>query len=408
MAHLGEAQSLIKNYGLKKQSHFSLVNFYSNLSIKTIEDFKTDDHDSNNQKESEPLFLLITGEGPIEASTRTASAISWIQQYFSSKSPEWLNFSVINVGIAGSLNTKLKVKSSFMVRSYYLAHQEVPFYQSFQTAAYHPPSLFQKHKSKNQLDFVDCVTSFERVLNQNKANLLHGIADLVDREGWGVAFASKEAHVPFFSLKIVSDIAGNPGACELIREQKEEYSELIFQNLKYYFLNDSTSLLKSLPKEKNEVNFPAGFHFTHSTKHQFLNLMEKIALKEDISCIDLIEKLVKHREVKNILAMEILPKEKTKKFIEFLEKKLSPVKKQIDHRLQELKNNFHQHQIKISFDPILEKDFAQISFEVKDDTDLKEKAKVLSDLSIKSFTRIMNGELEHPHHDLHDHIHKES
>ena len=173
MAHLGEAQGVIDLFNLKRV---------------TPQVF-----------EGELLVCLITGEGPFEAATLTASQLG--QKKFTS---------VINLGIAGSMSEDLSIGSIHPVRSVYLVIDGKPQFKSF----------------KSFESGLDCVTSFERILNKDKALPLTGLGSLVDREAWGVATAAKSAGIPFQSYKLISDMAGTLGACEVAREKSDEWSHL--------------------------------------------------------------------------------------------------------------------------------------------------------------------------------------
>lgn len=125
---------------------------------------------------SEEMLLLITGEGPFEASTKTALTLG---QYPINE--------VINLGIAGSLDSNLQKEDVVEVRCFYLSHENKPFFKSFPTG-----------KSG-----FDCVTSFERILSPEKAVPLKGVARIVDREGWGIAMACKTKGVSLRAIKVI-------------------------------------------------------------------------------------------------------------------------------------------------------------------------------------------------------------
>lgn len=222
MAHMGEAQSVIETFHLKRIS--------------------------SQLYESELLSCLITGEGPFEAATQTAALLG--QKKFGS---------VINLGIAGSLSSEHKVGEIHPVRSIYLAIDGKPQFKSFKS-----------------LDTgLDCLTSFERILSPSKAEQLSGVAHLVDREAWGVAMAAKNLGVPFSSFKLISDEAGSLGACELSREMARDWSEKLA-----LFLEKILAL--ETPSETPLFTLP-GFHLTFSTRHQLEQMIKKIALREELT-----------------------------------------------------------------------------------------------------------------------------
>ena len=179
MAHLGEAQALIEEFELKKISPH---------------------HFENGQ-----LILLITGEGPFEAASLTS--------YFLGKRDVK---QIINLGIAGSLNDKMSIGEIYSIRSLYLAIDGKPQFKSFKLAE----------------EGVDAITSFERILRPEKARPLSAIAQIVDREAWGVALSAKNFSIPFECAKLISDRAGEIGACELIREEAYSFSQKLSAYLK--------------------------------------------------------------------------------------------------------------------------------------------------------------------------------
>jgi nucleoside phosphorylase len=327
MAHIGEAQSLIEVFGMKeiKPHLFSNENF----------------------------LLLITGEGPIEALTRTALTI-----------PTMNITEIVNVGIAGALSDDLKVGDIVPVRTIYLVQDLKPQFKTFQS--------FEKGH--------DCITSFERILDPAKTEKLKGIGHLVDREAWGVAMAAKSSGIPFKSIKLISDVAGSIEACELVREKAQEFgsklAEISAQNLNL---------------EKSPQVFELqGFHFTFTSRHRVLNLLHKLSLKKGLTQDEALKILPLHE----LKSLEVSPKEKTKKLIESLEDQLDPKRKFINSRLETLNKNFEKKGLRLQTDPQLERPKVTISFEAGSDLELKEKLQALESLSLKDFSALMNGELD--------------
>lgn len=328
MAHLGEALGVIDKFKLEKIK----PDLYKN----------------------EAMVLLLTGEGPFEAATKTALALG----SFEIKE-------VLNLGIAGTLSSELNVGDTVQVRSIYLINELRPHYKSF-------PS--------QDVGF-DCLTSFERILDPEKVKILRGLGHLVDREAWGVAYASKTAGIPFRSYKMISDIAGTQAACELVKEDVFNFSLLLSEKL-------STLIHQEINLKKE--NYPTGFHFTFTTSHRFKVLLTKLEVKMEKSE----EEILLDVSLDELRALEITPKEKTKLLIERLEHLLDPTKKNLTHVHKELTEQFSQEAIKIQIDPNWEDPKAILSFEVKDDLDIQDKIHSLKKLSIKKFTRIMNGEID--------------
>lgn len=171
MAHPGEALGVIEKFNLKRVT----ADLFS----------------------GENLMLLLTGEGPMEAAIKTALLL-----------PKHPFTEVINLGIAGTLSDEFKVGEIHEVRSLYLVQDLKPSFKTFQASE----------------RGLDCLTSFERILDPDKSLRLKGIGTLVDREAWGIVMTAKAHGIKFSSYKIISDVAGSLSACELVKENAPVFS----------------------------------------------------------------------------------------------------------------------------------------------------------------------------------------
>lgn len=325
MAHLGEAQGVIQLFKLKRSTPQLFV--------------------------GETLSCLITGEGPFEAATATAAQLG--SGKFNS---------VINLGIAGSFSTNYSVGQIYPVRSIYLVIDGKPQFKSF----------------KGHEAGVDCLTSFERILNAEKALALSGVAELVDREAWGVAMAAKNSSTPFSSYKLVSDLAGTLGACELVKEKAEIWS----QKLALYLQNLIT--IEAVPLEIREL---PGFHLTFSTRHQFDQMLKKISLRDGLSLDEVMSSLPL-----NPLREEItLPKERTRKLLDHMEGRLDPLKEKLKNALLKFKSPFDKKGITLQHDVSWESPELKIIFEVASNEELKDKLQALQSLNLKPFEELRSG-----------------
>jgi hypothetical protein len=278
--------------------------------------------------------------------------------------PQYKFTQIINLGIAGTLKNNLKVGDFISVRTLYLVQDLKPSFKTFQADP----------------EGVDCITSFERILNLEKAQPLKGIGDLVDREAWGVAMAAKTAGLPFRSYKVISDLAGTMEACELVRLRASEFSEKLAEGMSHIL-----HLTKKVPEK---LNLP-GFHFTHSTEHRFLDLVHKLAIKNEKTMEEILGEM-KHHELKTL---DLLPKERTKRLLEMMNHLIDPTKKKIQEKIQFVVNEFSKNGFKLHIDSQLENPKVSITFEVQEDKELHEKAEHLKNLSLAEFTKIMNGDL---------------
>lgn len=324
MAHLGEAQGVIDLLGLER----SAENLY----------------------ESKDYILLITGEGPFEAATAVSATIA--RYKFSH---------AYNLGIAGSLNEKLTIGSVHPIRSIYLVIEGKPQFKTFQC----------------QEAGLDCITTFERILNPDKAQALKGLGDLVDRESWGVGFACKQHSIPFTAFKIVSDQAGSLEACELVKTKAMHFAELISNEAKRIFKSNDDLVLE-------------GFHFTFSTKIQFQQKLQMLSLRDDKTDHQIIGEL----GIEELRDLKILPKERTKLLLNKMDQKLDPLKEKIDGYLKDWKGPWLNRGITIQNDPSFENAEVTISFKASSDEELGDKIVELSKLTLNPYLKLREGHVE--------------
>ena len=147
LAHRGEAQIFIK--GLKSIS----PNFY----------------------QGEDYAVLICGEGVFEASKLGA----YVQTFDR----------VLNFGIAGALEEALELEKIYPIRTHYLHENDRPQFKSF-------TSLIGE---------LDCITSFNRVFDDEFAKELSMYAQIVDREAWLMAKICSDHNKEFQSYKLISE-----------------------------------------------------------------------------------------------------------------------------------------------------------------------------------------------------------
>ncbi len=327
MAHMGEAQSVIESFKLNKIRPDLFKN--------------------------EEIVLVITGEGPFEAATKTALVLG-----------EFKFTNVINLGIAGTLDSSLEIGSIHPVRTIYLLQELKPQFKSFKA--------FDKG--------LDCLTSFERILHPEKAQKLKGLGALIDREAWGVAMAAKTAGVPFESYKLISDLAGTIDACELVREDALAYSHKLSEFLQTH-----------LPKTKPlaEVFSIPGFYFTFSTEHKFQTLLKKLSIKEDKTTNDILDSL----PLSELLQKKTSPKQKSLELLKIMEDRVDPIRKNLEDKKSLWLKDFEKNGIKVHTDPLWENETVTVTIEISSEEELTRKALALQSLSLKPFHDLMNGEL---------------
>lgn len=327
MAHLGEALGVIEKFNLKRIT----ADLFS----------------------GENLMLLLTGEGPMEAAIKTALLL-----------PQHPFIEVINLGIAGTLDEQFQVGEIHQVRSLYLVQDLKPSFKTFQSS------------DKG----LDCLTSFERILDKNKAEKLKGIGTLVDREAWGIAMTAKTHGIKFSSYKIISDVAGSLSACELVKESAAVFSAALAD-----FLDTKLNSKDSKPQEALKFQ---GFYFTFSTEHKFKTLLNKLSIKENVSE----EKVLESLPLKDLNERKLLPKERTRLLMEEMENRIDPTKMILIQKKNSWSLDFEKNGIKVQTDPLWENPVVTLSMEVSSDQDLKAKLLKLNTLSLKPFTDLMNGD----------------
>ena len=327
MAHLGEAQSVIELFQLKRTTPHLF--------------------------EGEALTCLITGEGPFEAATATAALLA--QKTFTN---------VINLGIAGSLSNDFQVGEIHPVRSIYLVIEGKPQFKSF--------------KSFDQ--GLDCVTSFERILTSDKAMILTGVAALIDREAWGVAMAAKKAAVNFSSYKLISDQAGSLGACEMVKDKAQEWSQKLALFLATKITGDNI---------KREVSEYPGFYFTFTTRHQFDHLVTMLSIREKKSIAEILNEL----PFETLRELKLSPKDRARKLLSTLEDKVDPLKARLKSELFKWKAPFEKKGITLNTDQTWETPEVKVSFSIQTDEDLKKVIGELNELSLEVFQNLRSGHL---------------
>lgn len=327
-AHMGEAQSIIELFNLQKKDHSLFV--------------------------GEDLLLLITGEGPFEASTKVALILG-----------SYPITEIINLGVAGSLSEDYGIEEILPIRTSYIAIDLKPGFKTFQLGD----------------EGVDCITSFERILEKDKAQKLRGVAHLVDRELWGVAISAKTAGISLKAYKIVSDMAGTMEACEVVKDHAENLSLKLALFLK--------KLLKQeIEAPEQEILLP-GFHFTFTMKHRLESLLKKLSLKLGLTTPELLKTLPSESDYP-----DTKPKERARLFLLHLEDLLDPTRKILQLKKEQWLSPLKNSGIKVQTDPIWEDEKVNFSFDVQNNEELQEKIRILSHFSLTPYQRILQGELD--------------
>ncbi len=296
-------------------------------------------------------YLLIMGEGPIEASNQ----VSYVLGQF----PE-IN-EVFNFGVAGVLGD-LELNQVVEARHGYLWNHTRPEFKSYPLG-------------EGELDIV---TSMERILSFEEAQKLLPMGVLVDREAWGVGLSCKMFRRPLKTFKYLSDKAGELGACELVKDKAKEASEILLET---YLRHD--------PKSKDLASGFSleGFYFTTAMERERDQLLERLSLKYK-------------KEKKELITQNLLSeiKEKTpqakmraKILIDHLRMMTDPECYEVQSKLINLFKPFEDKGIKISFDPQFEKEEIGIQFRTHSNL-IPSQMELLQTLPWEKLRKILSGE----------------
>lgn len=337
-AHRGEAQAFLNKF------KFNSVDFFFDGL------FKSDD-----------LYLLITGEGPQIASEKTISVLT----KFNDDIDE-----VYNIGVAGSLNPKCIRHELFWIRTAYAHHAERLEFKSF--------------SSTNTMAKNDCITAFSRVLDLEEKTKLSLFADIVDRELWAVASATQMFRKPFLALKIISDDfeSSEFDICQIIKEEAPLFSEKLLAE----FLNKTkmNSISNRVATNNIFLDDP-DFYFTTSQARKLTSLIQSLSLlKVDASKLN----------IQSIKELELLPKERTRILLVFLNDELNPMAKKIRSSLESALKSLNDASITTNFDNDFEQDWLGLTMKIQSSRDLEKIKNALKIFSYEDFKKVLNGDID--------------
>lgn len=340
-AHRGEAQAFLAS------ENFKPVDFYFDGLLK-----------------SEKTYLLITGEGVQITSEKTIAVLS----RFGEEIDE-----VFNLGVAGSLNSKLKKYDLIWVRTSFAHHAEKLEFKSF--------------TSNSEKTNHDCMTAFTRVLNLEERKKLSLFADLVDRELWAVASAAHLFKKPFHSLKIVSDemLPEQEDICKFVKAEAPRFSEKL---LAEYHRKEGRTAVQPVVAETTFIA-DKDFYFTVSQERKLLSTLEGLRLRGTAE-----EALLKDPFVRSLKEQDLLPKERTRLLLLFLTEKLNPISKIIRENIEESLSPLKEARIAATYDNDFEEDWINLSVRIQSSRDLERVKNALKIFSYEDFKNILNGEFD--------------
>lgn len=347
-AHRGEAQAFFNEWEfLPVDFHFTGL-------------FKSSEH-----------YLLITGEGPKDASEKTVSVLAVFKDEISS---------VFNIGIAGSLTSKLKVHDHVWVRSSYAQNAKRCEFKSFTT---------KFHQS------IDCMTVNTRVTTAEEKKVLSSFADIVDRELWSIASACHLFKIDLLALKLISDDLSSTEICQLVKEEAPALSKKLLAEYKNY--QDSQKKIKpikisSIPETLLDyaLSHPK-LYFTTSQTRKLTTLLKGLSLKK-IFTDDEIKELINHLVATN--AEQMTSKEISKTLLIILSERLNPLHTKIKNKIHESVMTLVNAGAQVGFDPELEQEYIQVNFQLRSTKDQKKFILALEQFNYQKIKDIFSGNLD--------------
>jgi hypothetical protein len=297
-------------------------------------------------------YLLLTGEGIMEAATLVSFVIgkhSEISEIF-------------NFGVAGSLREIGMDQVIELRHAYYFSGDKVEFKS-------YPVGLGR----------VDIVSSDERVLSIIKKNQLRPIADIVDREIWGIGYAGKLARKPVRCFKYVSDQADDEEICKVVKEKVSVASDAL---LKKFLLLEKINL----NSKENYVTMEE-IYLTSSMRREMDKLLSRIEIKLKINRSDVLINLTAALQ-KNENGNS---KNKAKLLLEELRRIADPEINRIQKKMEQLSQPYLTEGVHIQFDRQLESE--EVSFQFKSSEEkFEEKVNLLKQFPWGEFKKIMRGD----------------
>ncbi|KAA3600410.1 MAG: hypothetical protein DWQ06_09195 [Calditrichaeota bacterium] len=320
--------------------------------------FKPVNINFQNVFQDENLLLLICGEG-LQETTQRLSAVCG---FFYGKISEILNF-----GVAGSLSTKIELDKIYSIRTSYAQNlSKTTEFNSFSTT--------------DESAKIDCISSLERILSDEKADTLSHFADLVDRELWAIGSVCKLFKIPFRSYKIVSDLAGNSTQCFDIQEKADFFSTKLFDF--YQNLEVKNELLPLRNK------FPVGFYFTTTQEKIYSNTLKSLNIKLQKNETEILQNI----DLKAIGEKSSKPKERTNLLLEKLNSLLNPFSSTLQTKLNELIKPLKEANCSVKFAKDFENDIFTLNAKIENKKNLEKLKIALANFEYEKVIKILNGE----------------
>lgn len=308
--------------------------------------------------QTENLILLISGEG-LQETTQRLSAICG---HFYGKITE-----IINFGVAGSLSAKIELDKIYSVRTSYAENFE-------------KTTEFKSFCSIDSKSKIDCISSLNRVLTNEKAKIHSHFADLVDRELWAIGSVCNLFKIPFRSFKIVSDFAGNSTRCFDVQEKSDFFSLELFN-----FYQDLESEKLTFPQK---IELPVGFYFTNTQEKIYQNSIKSLKIKLQKTE----DEILKGLELKKILDLGKKPKQCTNILLEKLNSLLNPFNSTLQSKLEKFVKPLKEANCSVKFAKDFENDIFTLSAKIENKKNLEKLKIALENFEYEKVIKILNGE----------------
>lgn len=362
--------------------------FLEEMSFKAIQGLPKD----VSAYEGEKAFVLITGEGGQQALFATAT---FLAHQMSSKHKKTSIDRVIQFGVAGTFDQGLNPGSIRSIRCAYAekkAHSEKsitePEFKSFPLSRDQGmPDLKPPNPTA-----LDCISAVDRVFSKDLSQKLSAFAPLVDRELWYVAYACHCYDLACSSFKYISDYADENTQCleigskakvisyELFRVwlslHRQKIADVALREQDYY----KDEILESLSGE--------GFYWTTSQTQSFRKLLEAFQRKIELENKDVLTFL----PIQDIKSKEKHPKKRSQKLLDFMNGAVFPEKTRIRRILRKAVEPYRNQNLRIEFDPELERKSLDISFQAKSKEEALKHLKSLQGLPFERIKKIFDGE----------------
>lgn len=313
--------------------------------------------------ENENYYILLCGEGIEAAIAKTSACLGLFHQKIAQ---------VINYGVAGSLDKEIKLNEVYSIRTAYAENTSLKMhFKSFTT--------YDKDAK------YDLVSACQRVLDDNYSNQLSCFGDIVDRELWGISYASKLFKMPFYAYKLISDIAGNSTQCFDIKEQAKIFSQKMLD----HFLNLEKINFECNPQSNQEniiETLNKDFFFSTTQERLFQNYCHNLSRKYKWNSIELLSSL----NYQTIVLETKKPKDRTRKLLEKCNQLLNPFNYELEQKLSILFKSVPSH-IKINTDPQKETSSIQIQCKIESETDRNNVLTAIQEIPLEALKNIFEA-----------------